>query len=106
VGDDRVPLRSLAGRCEPRAGAAPGGTAPVTRFTVQYEIVEDDVYPAVRYDSAHGQPHRDIMDRRGRVIDKKWIAGKTYNDIVNEAIADLKANWSTYRALFEQEDAR
>jgi len=46
------------------------------------------------------------MDRRGRVIDKKWIAGKTYNDIVNEAIADLKANWSTYRALFEQEDAR
>lgn len=76
----------------------------VTRFTVQYEVVaEGATYAAVRYDSAHGRPHRDILDRRGRVIEKTWIVGKTYKQIVTEAIADVKANWPTYRARFEQE---
>jgi hypothetical protein len=44
----------------------------VVRFTVQYETtgpdLADDPIPVVRYDTAHGVPHRDRLDRRGREI--------------------------------------
>lgn len=42
----------------------------VTGFVVQLELeVGDRWYPVVRYDSAHGQPHRDLLDATGGVID-------------------------------------
>jgi hypothetical protein len=41
----------------------------VTAFTIQYETtIGEDRVPVVRYDSAHGCAHRDLLDRRGRVI--------------------------------------
>lgn len=41
----------------------------VVRYTVQYEArIDGTTYPVVRYDSAHGQPHRDTLDRAGRVV--------------------------------------
>ncbi|MBA2277905.1 MAG: hypothetical protein H0W06_09115 [Chloroflexia bacterium] len=43
----------------------------VLRYTVQFEILnEGRHWPAVRYDSAHGVPHRDTLDWRGETIDK------------------------------------
>ena len=75
----------------------------VLRFVVQYEAVLDGAtYPVVRYDSAHGAAHRDILDRTGRVIDKHWIFNKTYAEVATDAIADIKANWPTYREAFER----
>jgi hypothetical protein len=41
-------------------------------FLAQYEIViEDQIYPVVRYDGVHGFAHRDLLNRRGEVIAKK-----------------------------------
>ena len=71
----------------------------VIRFTVQYETeVDGEPSPVVRYDSAHGMAHRDLLDDRGRVVEKRWFPGKEYGQVVTNAIADIKANWQTYLA--------
>lgn len=77
----------------------------VTDFTVQYEIWRDGRWlPVVRYDSAHGQPHRDTLDRTGRVVDKDWMPRAMTNDAAMQyAIRDIKANWATYLSAFEEE---
>ncbi len=65
----------------------------VVRFTVQYEaVVGEETYPVVRYDNAHGVPHRDTLDRADRVVAKDWLVDKTF--------ADIDANWPTYRDAF------
>ncbi len=47
----------------------------VTRFVVQLEYnVEGDTWsPVVHYDSAHGRPHRDILDPSGDTVTKEWL---------------------------------
>lgn len=74
----------------------------VTRFTAQFETeIEGETYQVVRYDTAHGSAHRDILDWRGQVIAKKWIAGPDrYNEALTDAVGDLKSNWRIYRADF------
>ena len=75
----------------------------LVRFTAQYEIVEEDrTYGVVRYDSAHGEPHRDFLDWNGRVISKTPLTGKTYDQALKEGTADIKVNWPTYRERFER----
>jgi hypothetical protein len=74
----------------------------VARFSVQYETEIDDRFRAVvRYDSAHDYAHRDILDWDGHEIGKDWIAGPNqYSQVLTNAIADLAANWQTYRREF------
>jgi hypothetical protein len=44
----------------------------IVAYTVQLEVAhEGRFYPAVRFDAAHGHPHRDTLDWEGRVIDKE-----------------------------------
>ena len=46
----------------------------VLDFTVQYEpYVEGKFRPAERYDSAHGQAHRDTLDWDGQEVAKTWL---------------------------------
>lgn len=80
------------------------GQSRETRVTIQYEIVGHEIIPALPYDSAHGQPHRDTLDRRGRVVHKQWLPGKDFAEVVTEAIDDIKANWAIHRVRFERED--
>ncbi|HEX5503626.1 MAG TPA: hypothetical protein VFW96_13465 [Thermomicrobiales bacterium] len=74
----------------------------VVDFTVQYEaVIAGKTYPVVRYDAAHGQPHRDLLDATGHNIDKLWYGSAyTYAQVVQIAIADLRTNWPQYRADF------
>lgn len=73
----------------------------VVSFTVQYEIeIDDKTYPVVRYDTAHGDAHRDLLDHEGRNIDKHWLPGWDYQVALQYARADLVANWPRYRADF------
>jgi hypothetical protein len=73
----------------------------VVAFTVQYEtIIDGTIYPVVRYDSAHGYPHRDTLDSEARVIDKFWLAGWAIVDALDHAVKDVKTNYRTYRAAF------
>jgi hypothetical protein len=74
----------------------------VTDFTLQLETFVDERWrPVVRYDSAHGQPHRDLLDWEGRVIDKFWLAPTMTNkQAVRYAEQDLSDNGSAYRQVF------
>src|SRR5262249_52421041 len=45
----------------------------VVRFSVQYETdLDGTTYPIVRYDTAHGFVHRDLLDRAGHNVDKLY----------------------------------
>ena len=75
----------------------------LVRFTAQYEaVVEGRTYGVIRYDSAHGRPHRDTVDWTGTVIDKKWLPDMPLDRARKEGSDDIKANWSTYREAFER----
>ena len=55
----------------------------------------------VRYDTAHGQPHRDILDRRGRVLRKDWLTGMPFEGALTLAKNDLTQNHESYIKNFE-----
>lgn len=73
----------------------------VLTFTVQYETsIDDQFFPVVRYDSAHDRPHRDVLDRSGRLVRKEWLPDMDYNVALDFAIADIEENWRAYRRRF------
>lgn len=74
----------------------------VMDFTVQLECwIEDRWRPIVRYDTAHGCPHRDILDWEGGVAEKLWLAVTlSFNEALILAEDDLKANADVYREQF------
>ena len=74
----------------------------VTEFTVQLECwIEGRWRPVVRYDTAHGYPHRDTLGWTGTVMAKDPMPpGLSRNDAMNQARADLVAHHATYRAEF------
>ena len=75
----------------------------LTRFTVQYEaVVGARTYAVIRYDNAHGTPHRDTLDWNGSVIHKVWLPGKPYHQVLKEGTDDIKTDWPAYREAFER----
>ncbi|HET8524990.1 MAG TPA: hypothetical protein VFL82_17285 [Thermomicrobiales bacterium] len=84
-------------RCVIDAGA-------VRQFTIQYEPwIEGKFRPVVRFDNAHGTPHRDVLDWDGNTITKDWDwEGVALDDgaAMNLALDELRRDWETYRADF------
>ena len=73
-------------------------------FVVQYEaLILEKWQPIVRYDTAHGFAHKDIMKADGEMI-KQPLFFETYNLAFTFATIDLKANWRKYREGFEKGD--
>ena len=74
----------------------------VAAFTAQYEVWADDAWRrAVRYDSAHGRPHRDTLDWSGNLVTKDWLPeGTDANAALSIADDDPKANADRYRDEF------
>jgi hypothetical protein len=73
----------------------------VTMFVVQLEAWHQERWKSVRrYDTAHGQPHVDVLDPTGRTIDKQWLR-LSNNAALTLAINDIKRNWRQYLAEFE-----
>lgn len=74
----------------------------VNRFVLQYEtVIGDTHYRVVRYDCAHGFPHRDILDHRGRLIDKQPLVEQVNLDkALKEAMAEIRNDWWHYRGAF------
>jgi hypothetical protein len=50
----------------------------------------------VRYDTAPGVPHRDVLDKRGRILRKDWLAGMTFEAALTPAKDDLLQNYERY----------
>lgn len=69
-------------------------------FRVQYETkINETWYPVVRYDTAHGFAHRDLMSLNG-TIKKTPLFNQDYNDALTFAEHDLKSNWEYYKRGF------
>ena len=72
-------------------------------FRVQYEtLVSNKWCPVVRYDTAHGFAHRDLLNIRGK-IEKTPLFNQDYNDALTFAENDLKFNWKQYKRRFWEE---
>ncbi len=75
----------------------------ILEFIVQYEaIISGEWQPIVRYDTAHGFAHKDIIKADGTTV-KQPLFFETYNLAFTFATLDLKANWRQYRDNFEKE---
>ncbi len=78
----------------------------VTGFLVQLEVwLRGEWRAAVRYDTAHGFAHRDLLHADGRV-DKLPLPIQDFNEALTFAERDLDENWMAYRARFVQEVSR
>lgn len=72
-------------------------------FRVQLEtIVGKNWMPVVRYDTAHGFAHRDLLDKRGQTV-KTPLFNQDLNDALTFAENDLKTNWTFYKERFLEE---
>jgi hypothetical protein len=70
---------------------------------VQYEAAFDERWHAiVRYDTAHGFPHRDLLHPR-KATEKRPMMQTTLNLAFSFAIQDIRQLWETYRAEYERE---
>lgn len=74
----------------------------VTGFVVQYEaLIENKWRPVVRYDTAHGFAHRDLLHPGGDT-EKQPLYLPSLNLAPTFAIQDLML-WTRYRAGYEGE---
>lgn len=72
----------------------------IVEFKVQLEVlIKNKWHPVVRYDTAHGFAHRDIIHFGGQ-IDKTPLFLNSYKDALNFADADIKINWHLYLKRF------
>jgi hypothetical protein len=75
----------------------------ITEFRIQYEaFFSDQWHPIVRYDSAHGKPHRDILHPAGAET-KEWFTPYNNAEILTIGQRDIVDNWKSYRARYESE---
>lgn len=73
----------------------------VALYTVQYEApIDGIVRPIVRYDNAHGRPHRDLLGWSGEIVAKEWLPDEPYGAAFRRALDDLDATWPRLRDAF------
>jgi len=65
-------------------------------------VVLGEWRPVVRYDTAHGFAHKDIIKATGEVV-KQPLFFETYNMAFTYATLDLKMNWNQYKDNLEKE---
>jgi hypothetical protein len=69
-------------------------------FRIQYETrIDEQWYPIVRYDTARGFAHRELLGIDGSVV-KTPLFNQDFNDALTFAESDLKTNWEYYRKRF------
>jgi len=72
----------------------------IVEFIVQYEtLLRDEWTVIVRYDTAHGQPHTDVLKPDG-TKEKTLLHFPNYNDAFSYAEEDIRANWGNYRRRY------
>jgi len=70
---------------------------------VQLEVLINGEWMAVvRYDTAHGKPHRDILHPNGDQT-KDWFEGYSLAEVLTIGKNDIMENWSSYRNRFIKE---
>jgi hypothetical protein len=64
--------------------------------------VEGEETCSTRYDTAHDQPHRDVLGRRAGWLEKEWMLWSENKDAFRSALADLRANYERYLDFYLQ----
>ncbi len=59
-------------------------------------------YEVIRYDGAHGSPHKDVLDLAGHVARKVWYHYLSNEQALTMAIDDINDNYESYRERFKQ----
>jgi|LGVD01.1.fsa_nt_gb hypothetical protein len=72
----------------------------ITDFVVQYEtLINDKWCPVIRYDTAHGYAHKDLIHPNGSK--EKVILGiYSYNEALTLADMDINQNWEIYKLRY------
>jgi hypothetical protein len=69
-------------------------------FVVQYETLLNDKWmPVVRYDTAHGYAHKDLINPDGRK-EKILIGVSELTEALTFADKDIIENWARYKDRF------
>jgi len=75
----------------------------ILEFRIQFEaLIDGEWHPIVRYDTAHGQPHRDLIHADGSET-KEWFDIYTVAEVLTIGQRDIMENWPAYRKQFEKE---
>ncbi len=75
----------------------------VVEFRIQYEaLMNGEWIVIVRYDSAHGRPHRDLIHSDGSET-KEWFDIHSSAEVLTIGQRDIMENWPAYRNRFEKE---
>ena len=78
----------------------------VIEFVVQYEaFLSGEWHPVLRYDSAHGQPHRDHLHAYGTQT-KEMYPNYSNAEVMTIGQRDIIENWPSYRATYQKEMER
>ncbi len=69
----------------------------IIKFVVQYETkVQDRWVPVIRYDTAHGFAHKDILNPDG-TCEKILLGNISYNELLTLVDKDINENWQRYK---------
>ena len=78
----------------------------ITEFSIQYEMETDGVWRAVvRYDTAHGRPHKDVLHPDGSET-KEEFPHYTFAEVLALGQNDIRRHWKKYRDQYEREMRR
>ena len=61
-----------------------------------------DEHNVIRYDTAHGVPHRDTLGIRLGLLRKDWFPDLRLDAVLQQAIEDCKLNHENYIAKFKE----
>ena len=72
----------------------------VTKFVVQYEtLFKDKWLPIVRYDTAHGYAHKDLLNPDGST-EKIFLGMADLNEALTLADIDINEKWERYKERY------
>ena len=78
------------------------GRGRILSFVVQLEcLIEGRWYPIVRYDTAHGYAHRDVLKPDGKK-EKQSVPVQDFNAALTYAQRDIKDHWRRYLAQYKR----
>jgi len=65
-------------------------------------LIGKKYYEIVRFDNAHGCPHKDTIDGKGIVVRKTWFEYLDNQQGLDMAIKDIKDNFELYIERFKK----
>lgn len=81
--------------------------AKMLSFVVRLVFADDSgEHTIARYDTAHGTAHRDLVNPRNRLVEKKWLVDLDFTDALEYAIRDFRTNYARYLEIWRKAQGR